>query len=83
MQAAAPSRTSKSYQAARASLIASFVLSTIGFFTASVVGDQTPPYEASAINELAWSAFLLFGAASLFLGVIVSVWCAHNANRQA
>jgi signal transduction histidine kinase len=79
----APHRTpSKSYRAMRASLFASLVLSCVGLFTASAVGDQTPPYDESLASEVAWGVFIGFGAASLLLGAIVSVWSVRNANRS-
>ena len=33
-----------------------------------------PPYGESASNDLAWDAFLLFGAVTLVLGSVVELW---------
>jgi hypothetical protein len=47
-----------------------------GFFVASMLEDPMPPCGESASNELAWDAFLLFGAVTLVLGAVVELWYA-------
>lgn len=66
---------------ARACLIATSVLAVGGFVVANSVGDQTPPYEPSRINELAWTLFLICTAASLVLAVLLVVWL--NRSQRA
>jgi signal transduction histidine kinase len=75
-------RRSRVRRGARVCLIATSVLAFGGLVLASSVGDQTPPYEPSLINELAWTLFLVFGVASVLLGVIFFVWVVVDENRS-
>jgi hypothetical protein len=75
-------RRSRLRRSARVSLIATSVLAVVGLLVAKSVGDQTPPYEPSLINELAWSLFMICSVASLLLALLLFGWLIADDNRR-
>ena len=75
--------TSKIRTAAGIALFATATLACTGYMVAHLVGDQTPPYEPSLANELAWSLFMICLAASLLLGLLHIGWLIRDTNRRS
>ena len=82
MQPEPHSRALRIFRAARASLVASLVLSIAGYTVATTSDDATAPYDESIINEIGWNSFLIFGAASLVLVAVALVAYARRENHQ-
>jgi hypothetical protein len=62
--------TSKLRKATGIAFIATAALAFAGVILANSIGDQTPPYEPSRINDLAWNGFLISGAVAVALGLL-------------
>ena len=74
--------TSKLRSAARIAFIVTAALACAGFILANLIGDQTPPYEPSLGNELAWNMFLISGALAAVLGLLHIGWLIRDENRR-
>lgn len=74
--------TAKLRKAVGIALIVTAALACAGFVLANSIGDQTPPYEPSVINELAWNVFLISGALAAALGLLRIGWLIRDENRR-
>lgn len=73
---------SKLHRTASIACIAATVLACAGYVVANSVGDQTPPYEPSPLNELAWSTFLMSSAFAAALGLLLIGWKIRDETRR-
>jgi hypothetical protein len=80
--ASPPAQHSKIRRAARLSLAACSVLAIVGLIIVSAWGDDTAPYDDPVFADIGWFAFMLFGPATLLLGVPYWIMLVREDTRR-